>query len=219
MIRLINTTTDELGDYVTTQLATFFPDKQPRDELRRILGRDLDQALERLRVNISCVRMWKVDEFDYLHSEQYGIFLYYLANTVWRNQQDRTTCTKLFFLNKTLNSFNCFYDVELPDKFFVGHSLGIVLARATYSNYLVLYQNSTVGKNHGVAPVLEEGVVMYPNTAIIGRAQVRAGTVISQGTSVINRDTPGNCVVFRGQGADLLFKPATRDILGDIFRT
>ena len=66
--------------------------------------------------------------------------------------------------------------------------------------------------------VLEEGVILYPNTAVIGRALVRARTVISQGTSVINRDTPGNCVVYPGEAGDLVFKPSTRDILNDLFR-
>lgn len=50
----------------------------------------------------------------------------------------------------------------------------------------MLYQNSTVGKNHGVAPVIESGVIMYPNTAIIGRCHVRSGTVISQGVAQLS---------------------------------
>jgi serine O-acetyltransferase len=102
--------------------------------------------------------------------------------------------------------------------FFIGHSVGIVLAKATYGEKLILYQNSTVGKNHGVAPVLGDGVVMYPNTAIIGRCNVGGGTVLSQGTGVINRDTPGDCVVYPGTGGDLIFKASKRDVLADIFR-
>jgi serine O-acetyltransferase len=62
-----------------------------------------------------------------------------------------------------------------------------VLAKARYGNRLVLYQNSTVGKNHGAAPSLGEGVVLYPNSAIIGRCEIGAGSVIAQGVSVINR--------------------------------
>jgi serine O-acetyltransferase len=93
-----------------------------------------------------------------------------------------------------------------------------VLAKAIYGEKLVLYQNSTVGKNHGVAPVIGEGVVMYPNTAIIGRCEVRDRTVISQGTGVVNRDTPGDCVVFPGADGQLTFKPYGRDIVADFFR-
>ena len=93
-----------------------------------------------------------------------------------------------------------------------------VLARASYGEHLVLYQNCTVGKNHGVAPVLEGGVVLYPNSAVIGRSRVRAMSVIAQGVSVLNRDTDGDCLVFQGVAGDLVFKPAQRGVLADIFR-
>jgi len=85
--------------------------------------------------------------------------------------------------------------------------VGIVLAKATYGNFLVFYQNSTVGKNHGEAPVLGDGVVMYPNSAVIGRCKVADGSVLSQGVSVINRDTEPHRLVFQGNGRELVFKP------------
>ncbi len=206
---------DRLADYVAAQLTNFFPDGQ--SDLRACVIRDLDETLDRLGTCIDAVRMWKESEFDYLHSSQYCIFLYYLSNTAWRNRHDQQFCTKLFLLNKALNGFDCFYDNALPDKFFIGHSVGIVLARTSFSNYLVLYQNSTIGKNHGDAPVLEEGVVLYPNTAIIGKCRIAAGTVVAQGCSIINEDTPGDCYVF-SQGGELVFKKPKRNVLADIFR-
>lgn len=106
----------------------------------------------------------------------------------------------------------------MPEVMFIGHSVGIVFAKATYGNYLVVYQNSTVGKNHGAAPVLGEGVVMYAGTAIIGGCQVGGGTVLSQGTSLVNTNTPGHCTVYPGQGGQVVFKPTRRDALQDIFR-
>ena len=106
----------------------------------------------------------------------------------------------------------------MPEVFFIGHSVGIVLAKAGYGNRLVLYQNSTVGKNHGQAPTLGDGVVLYPNSAIIGRCEVGAGSVIAQGVSIVNRSTPGKCTVFQGAAGGLVFKPPTRDVLADIFR-
>lgn len=208
-------TKDALAGYVAAQLAQFFPDGQ--SDLPLCVARDLDETLDRLQTCINAVRMWKQDEFDYLHSSQYCIFLYYLSNTAWRNHQDQRFCTKLFLLNKALNGFDCFYDNVLPDKFFIGHSVGIVLARAVFPNYLVLYQNSTIGKNHGDAPILGEGVVLYPNTAIIGKCRIGAGTVLAQGCSIINQDTPGNCYVFNA-GEKLTFKKPKRNVLADIFR-
>ena len=186
--------------------------------VRRSIAQDLAESLGRLERCINAVRMWPEGQFNYLNSSQYCIYLYFLANTIWRNSGDAAVPTRLFLLNKILNGIDLFYEIEMPSMFFIGHSVGIVLAKAAYGEHLVLYQNSTVGKNHGVAPVLEQGVVMYPNTAIIGRSRVRSGTILSQGVSIINCDTPGNCVAYSGTAGKPVFKPAKRDVLADIFR-
>lgn len=214
-MRIRHLTRGELVDYVAAQLGHFFPDG--KDDARSVVDRTVDDALARLGRCIDGVRMWQPGEFDHLHSSQYTIFLYYLANTAWRTLQAERVCTKLFYLNKALNGFECFYDTELPEVFFIGHTVGIVLARTTYSNYFAIYQNSTVGKSHGEAPVLDEGVVMYPNTAILGRCRIAPRSYIAQGASVVNKDTPGNCVVFES-GRKLAFRAPDRDILADIFR-
>lgn len=204
-----------LADYVAAQLGTFFPDRGP--DPGPVLARNLDEALARLRRCINGVRIWEKDAFDYLHTEQNTIFLYFLANTVWRNERDERVATKVYYLNKALNGFNCFYEVELPRIFFVGHSLGIVLARASYADYFAVYQNSTVGWNDGAGPTFEEGVVVFPNSCVLGRCRVRRGTIVAQGTSVIDRDTEPDSIVYRA-GSELRFKPPKRDILGAIFR-
>jgi serine O-acetyltransferase len=216
-VQLLDHTPDSLLDYTCTQLGTFFPSGDPV-ALRRQLERHLPRALERLAHCIDHVRMWPSGQFNYLNSSQYCLFLYYLSNTVWRESQDAATGTRLFLLNKALNGIDLFYEIAMPDVFFIGHSVGIVLAKATYGNYLVLYQNATVGKNHGVAPVLGEGVILYPNSAIIGRCNVGNNTIVSQGTGVINRDTPGDCIVFAGSAGELDFKTPKRPLLEDFFR-
>ena len=215
-MQLINSSRAELVDYTCAQISHFFPDR--KNDVRAAVEQHFDEALHRVGRCINAVRMWKENEFNYLHSSQYCIYLYYLSNTIWRSTKDSVVCTKIFLLNKALNAIDCFYEIELPDIFFIGHSPGIVLAKATYGNYLVLYQNSTVGKNHGEAPVIEERVVMYPNTAIIGRSLVRKDTILSQGTGIINQDTPGNSIAFRGEDGKLVFKNSKRDVIADIFR-
>lgn len=206
---------DRLLRYVAQQLHHTLPDDfDPRPDLRL----HFDEALERLQGCINAVRPWRENQFDPLHSTQYCSFLYFLANTIWRRTGTTETPTRLFLLNKALNGIDLFYEIEMPPVFFIGHSVGIVFAKATYGNYLVVYQNSTVGKNHGVAPVLGDGVVMYPNTAIIGRCQVGDGTVLAQGVSLINSSTPGSCTVFQGAEGRPAIGPAGRDVLSDIFR-
>ena len=206
---------DGLNRYVLRQLDHLLPDGRDASTL---VSSHLDAALGRLRHCIAAVRAWPQERFDYLHSTQYCLFLYYLANSIWRATGETEVPTRLFLLNKALNGIDCFYEIELPEVLFIGHTVGIVLAKASYGERLVLYQNSTVGKNHGVAPVIGAGVVMYANTAIIGRCSVGAGTVVSQGTSVVNRNTPGDCIAFAAGRGELAFKPLRRPVLDDIFR-
>lgn len=204
---------DSLLTYIAKQADTFFPivTQDTKGQLEIVL----DEAIERMSFCVDRVRMWRDTGFHPLHSEKYTVFLYYLANSLFNRKGDRSLCEKLFYLNKALNGFHCFYDVELPDIFFVGHSVGIVLVRAKYPRYFAVYQGATVGKNNGFAPVLEEGLVMYPGSSIIGQCRVRSGTVVSANTFV-DRDTPGSCIVFR-DGRDLVFKKTERDIVSEFF--
>jgi serine O-acetyltransferase len=207
---------DGLLIYLLRQLESLFPDGH---DARAAVDARLDEALRRLARCIDSICMWSPDRFDVLHSTQYSLFLYYLGNTLWRHGDDLQAATKLFLLNKALNGIDCFHEIELPERLFIGHTVGIVLAKASYGERLVLYQNCTVGKNHGIAPVLEDGVVMYAGSAVIGRSRVRAGSVLAQGCSVVNRDTPGAGAVFNGSGGELVFKPLAAPLLETIFRS
>ena len=215
-MELVGTNRSRLVDYIDRQLGHFFPDGH--DSVRVTLSKNIDDALSRITRCIDAAALWRRGYFDPLHSEQNTVFLYYLANTIHRNNDDRRVATKLFYLNKALNGFSCFYDTELPDVWFVGHSVGIVLSRASYGERLVLYQNSTVGKNHGKGPTLGNGVVLYPNSAIIGDCTVGSETIVGQGQRLIDQDTPGRCYVF-SDGAQVILKTPKRDVLGDLFRS
>lgn len=215
-MKIVNLDSALLATYVRRQLLNLLPVEEGPDA--GLIEVHLAASLKRLERCIDGVKIWKPGQLDILHSSQYCTFLYYLANTIWREERAANVCTRLFLLNKALNGIDCFYEIELPEVFFIGHSVGIVLAKATYGNHLVLYQNSTVGKNHGVAPVLGDRVVMYPNSAIIGRCKIGSGSLISQGVSVLNQETPGESAVFQGDGRTLAFKPLERNVLADFFR-
>jgi serine O-acetyltransferase len=215
-MNILRLTRDGLIDYTVRQLAHFFPDGRSIDQTR--IATNMGETLGRLEKCINCVAAWPREQFDHLHSSQYCTYLYYLSNTIWKNNNDIELSTRLFLLNKLLNSIDLFYEIEMPEIFFIGHSIGIVLAKATYGDYLVLYQNTTVGRNYEVYPVLGEGVVLYPGSSIIGRCRIGDRTILSAGTQMLNHDAPGNCVAFGGQAGALTFKPPARDVLGDFFR-
>ena len=214
-MELINTNRAQLLDYIAAQVDHFFPD-HIRDA-RQVIDGELDEAVSRVGRCIDGVAMWRPGTFDYLHSSQYCTFLYYLANTVWKNREHENVATKLFYLNKALHGFECFYATELPEIFFVGHTLGIVLVRTTYGNRFAIYQNCTVGQSKGARPEIGERVLMFPNSAILGGAKVADGTVIAQGAQLIDRDSQRGSIVF-GRGKDVSFGKPKDDLLSDIFR-
>ena len=209
-------TKDGLADFTVRQLEHLLPDGRPVDRQRVVAG--MGSALGRLEKCIERIRAWEPGIFDHLQSSQYCTYLYFLANTIWRETGDTELPTRLFLLNKALNAIDLFYEIEMPEIFFIGHSIGIVLAKASYGEYLTLYQNTTVGKNHGVAPVIGEGVVLYPHASIIGRCRIGNGTLISAGTTLLGHDTPGNCVVYIGAGGAPEFRPRGRNVFPDLFR-
>ena len=216
-MKLIGQTVDSLTAYVAAQVSHIVPDGSEA-AMAGVIARHIDEALARTGYCIDRVAMWRAGEFNYLHSSQYCQFLYYLSNTIWRNERDGQAATRLFLLNKALNAIDLFYEIEMPEVFFIGHSVGIVLAKATYGNYLVLYQNSTVGRHLDRVPVIGEGVILYPNTAVIGRSVVEDGAVVSQGTSVLDSGVPARSLAFTGEGRELQFRPSPEGLLSEYFR-
>ncbi len=206
---------EQLGYYTARQIENLFP--LSPEGTREVLEFYVDEALLRLRACIDSVKMWRAGVFDVHHSSQYCSYLYLLSRVIWISTGQREIPTLLFLLNKALNSIDLFYEIELPKHFLIGHSVGIVLAKAVYGDYLVLYQNSTVGRSHIKAPSLGEGVILYPNTAVIGDCIVGANTTLAQGASLIDQGSPGDCVVFRGQRAAVI-RPSSRRYIDDYFR-
>ena len=216
-MKLVDHTRESLLAYLTSQCAHVVPDGREA-AFRASADAHLDEALKRMHVCINGCAPWRLDEFNVLQSSQHTIFLYYLANTIWRRSGDTAAATRLFLMNKAFNAIDLFYEIEMPEVFYIGHSVGIVLAKATYGNYLVLYQNSTVGRHKDQIPVIGDRVVLYPNTAVIGRALVGDDAVVSQGVSIVNRSVPPGQIAFRGTGSDLAFQPRPDDLLKEYFR-
>ena len=90
--------------------------------------------------------------FNPYHSAQYCVFLYYFANTLWRNGGAGYLCDKLYLLNKLLNALDLFYPVEMPEVFFTEHPVGSVLGRASYGSYFSFSQGCTGREQSGHLP-------------------------------------------------------------------
>lgn len=215
-MKLLDHTRESLIDYTVAQCANVVPDGREA-AFRAAVDAHMDEALERLHRCINACAPWRPDQFNVLQSSQHCIYLYYLGNTIWKRSGDTAAATRLFLMNKAFNGIDLFYEIAMPEVFYIGHSVGIVLAKATYGNFLVLYQNSTVGRHKDQIPVIGDRVILYPNTAVIGRSVVEDDVVVSQGTSVINKHVPKGQMAFR-KGDDLAFSPRPDDLLKEYFR-
>ena len=215
-MKLLDHTRESLIAYTTAQCAAVVPDGREA-AFRAAIEPHMDEALERLHRCINACAPWRPDEFNVLQSSQHTIYLYFLANTLWRRSGDSEAATRLFLMNKAFNGIDLFYEIAMPEVFYIGHSVGIVLAKATYGNHLVLYQNSTVGRHKDQIPVIGDRVILYSNSAVIGRSVVGSDSVIGQGTSVVNKQVPEGSMAYQKAG-ELQFRPRPDDLLADYFR-
>lgn len=187
---------------VESQLNNIFPIGK-NVVIDEIVATDAYRRTERC---VNRIKGWSANGFDYLISWQYATYLYFLSREVFLQLNDIELATRLFLLNKALNAFELYFQVELPDYFFLSHTPGLVFAQASYANYCVFHQGCTVGRNGNDRPTLQEGVIMYPNSSVIGRCLVRNNSVIAPGVQLVNQDTPGNCYVFMGADGRPVFK-------------
>lgn len=141
--------------------------------------------------------------FSLYNSDCWSIFLYYLSNCL-KDEKDGSA-EKIFYLNKVLHSVDWYYEIELPPHFIVAHPLGSVLGRATYGDYLCIYQGVTVGGNGTMYPVIGNNVMFYSNAKVLGNAHIGNNVVFSANSYVINEDIPDDCIVF-GSSPNLIIK-------------
>ncbi|SHL95630.1 hypothetical protein [Rhizobacter sp. OV335] len=163
-------------------------------------------AIERTNHCTSRIKGFEGPRFNHLNSGQYATFLYYLAHQLGASA-DKTDAARVFLLNKALNGIDLYYEVQMPDVFLIGHTVGMVFAKAAYGSGCIFHQGCTVGRNQNDRPLLGPGIIMYPHSSIIGRCHVRENTVLSPGVQLINTDTPGDCLVFPGEAGRPVFKP------------
>lgn len=85
--------------------------------------------------------------------------------------------------------------VKLP------HPIGVVIGqKVVLGKNCMIYQNVTIGakdaSNYKTAdyPVLEDNVIVYPNSIILGKVRIGAGAIIGAGSLVL-KDVEPNSIV------------------------
>jgi serine O-acetyltransferase len=199
----------EIRDLVRRQLTNFFGYDPNKDD--DVLEQALQAAIKRCEKCFAAVSNKYCHRdgqpyFNPFHSGQYTIFLYYLSNSVWlMNPENRSLADRLYYLNKTLNCLDLYYEVILPEIFFLDHAVGSVMGRGTYGNYFAFSQNCTVGNNKGVYPQFGEYVLLMSGAKVLGKSVIGDQVIISANCYVKDEDIPSQSIVF-GESPSLIIK-------------
>ena len=144
--------------------------------------------------------------FNPFHSRQYAIFLYYLSNSIYKEfPESGTLADRVYYLNKVLNGLDLFYEIEMPDAFFLDHPVGAVLGRAVYGELFSFSQGCTVGNNKGVYPVIGSNVRMMSGSKVVGECRVGDNVILSANSYIKDADIPSCSIVF-GSSPNLIIK-------------
>lgn len=209
----------DLSQYVRKQFENLFPDGADLGDLPKFI----DLALGRVEHCFSRVRLkgFFADgqaRFSHWHCDQYAIFLYYLANSAFREKPGHPIADKAYALNKALHALDAFYEVELPDVFAVQHPVGTVLGRASYSDYFICYHNCTVGANlDNDYPSFGRGIVMYGGSRVIGKTAVGDNSFVSTGAIIIDGGALESDSVLHGIYPKAGRSRTERNVVRDIF--
>lgn len=178
-----------------------------------VINRQIPEALEQMNKNYSMAASKQRYRdgnmvFDPMYTGTWAIFLYKLSRLLFLEGNNKEAeC--IYYLNKVLHSVDWFYQTELPLHFMAEHLLGSVLGRAQYSDYLFVYQGTTIGGNKKgdvlYYPKVGENVVLYANATVLGNTSIGNNVIISANTYIINENIPNNCIVF-GHSPNIIIK-------------
>lgn len=205
---ILSLSTQEFYEYVNGQVEMYFPDKSMVKGDRR----SFDLALERLEYcfkHISLKDYQKNGEvqFYHLHMDQYSTFLYYYANSIWKNGGSKIFADKLVLLNRALSGMWCSYKNNLPDIFLLGHPVGTVLGNANYSNYLVVLQNVTVNTIKDVEDKwllnIGKGAYLSAGAKIIGNSSIGDWCTLGVNTVLHNQPLKDSCLAYTDSNGTL----------------
>ena len=179
-------------------------------EDERLITKYMERALERFEKNIEHndnKYYYVINEkgereayFNPLHTCQWTLFLYLMANTIYKYEDEkkeaaRVVCDKIYGYSKMVSGCELYYEVEMPEVFSFDHPLGSHMGRAKYSDGFSFVQGCTVDNEGSTYPTIGKNVKMLTGSQILGNSHIGDNCVICEGTIIINQDVPANTIV------------------------
>lgn len=185
----ISLTENELAEYLSRQINIFFPSKKlvGVDEILKIQNLALPKVEFCFsKINIKYFFVDKNSIFNHLNGDQYSMFLYFMCHIAYKEFNNIDLASKIYLLNKSLHGVDAFYEVDLPDVFVFIHPLGTVLGRASYKDFLVVYQKCGVGTNKGRQPELGKYLTLHPGASVLGDSIIGNNCSVASDSLVID---------------------------------
>ena len=212
--------TNDITNLVSAQLRHFFPDGNPLDDI--LIKKAVRGSLERLEFcfeNISSnyYRLEGKTYFNHLHTDHWCSFLWFLSNQLHNLCNDHRDAVKIFALNKALHGIDAFYSIQLPDVFLLVHPIGTILGKAQYDDYLVVYQNVTVGGSIELDyPVIGKSVALMAKSTVLGSCVINEEVWLSSNSLIQNTLIESNSMVF-GSYPNQIIKTSKRSVFNSFF--
>ncbi len=158
--------------------------------------------------------------FNPYHSTTWAIFLYRLSHELSSCcekkiiEKAKICADQVYYLNKIMHGIDWYHPIELPIHFMCEHPVGSVLGRASYGDYLMIYQGTTIGGNRENGylfyPKIGNRVTMYANATVLGKSDIGNNVIISANSYLINEKVPDNSIVF-GSSPNIVIKEKTEE--------
>lgn len=98
-------------------------------------------------------------------------------------------------LSKIITSCHISHNADISGGVYFPHATGIVIgAGAVIKSDVKIYQNVTVGQIRNNYPTIMSGVVIYPNSLILGGVIIEEGAIIGAGLTVRRNVNKGEVV-------------------------
>ena len=83
---------------------------------------------------------------------------------------------------------------DIGHNLYLPHPDGVIIGeKSKIGNNVIIYQQVTIGQNHGKYPVIGDNVIIYAGAKVIGDVHVGNNSIIGA-TAVVVKDVPANSV-------------------------
>lgn len=209
----------DIQDLVIYQLKNYWPNFNERI-IKDVIPIALEEMEETFRGS-AIKRLYNPNGmiFNEYYSVTWMIFLYRISNLLAKSGGVNREADMVYYLNKIMHAVDWYHQVELPIHFLAEHPLGSVLGRATYGDYLFIYQGTTVGGSRKgdklYYPKFGDNVILYANATVLGNSIIGNNVIISANTYIINDLVPDNCIVF-GKSPNLIIKTKDEEYIKEM---